>query len=177
MPLDQNPNTAPADPLWELDVETIGEAGATEMLRLAEMRQEAIFRASLGMDQRASVYAAGLTAAAGALIAAAAATQSSTWLHATLVVAVGLGFAAVLSAYACRPQNSQFPGLTPIVWSRTPGWFNEPKRNLAVALAADLQSKMAENEQRQIVNGRYLTAAMVVAAVSPVIAAVVSLLT
>lgn len=171
VPLDQNPNIAPAGPLWAMDVETIAEPNAAEMLRLAEIRHEATFRAALGMDQRASVLAAGFAAAAGALIAASAAIQSPAWMKATLFVAIGLGVAAALSAYACRPQRSQFPGMMPIVWATTPAWFNEPKRDLAIALAADLQDRMAEAERKQAANGRCLLAAMLIAAACPLVAA------
>src|SRR5688572_16353672 len=108
MPLD-----LPDSPLRQIDTDRIDGAKAKELLRLAEMRQEAIFRAALGMDQRASVLAAGLIAAAGAVLAVALTVSAFDLRLAAAAGAGCLAAAAGLCAFACRPQKFIFPGVQP----------------------------------------------------------------
>lgn len=158
-------NAASADPLYQRDADTVSAENAREMLRLAEVRHEAMFRAALGMDQRAAVLAAGFSAAAGAL--AAAAISSSTWGAAAFGTAVALALAAGLAAWVCRPQKSSFPGIMPMMWHVTEPWLTDQPRDLALSLAASLQDRLAAAEKAQARNGRLLWAALLVAAFSP----------
>lgn len=160
--------TADATEMWATDVEAVHPENAREMLRLAEMRSQAIFQASIAMDQRAAVLATGFVAAAGALGAAGIATwgMAAPWSLGALVTAAGLSIAAGLSAYVTRPQKSQFPGFMPIMWVRHKALLTEPKRDLDLSLACLLQEDLGSNEKQQSRNGRFLLWAMVVAAMS-----------
>lgn len=163
MPLDQ-----PDSPLRQIDTDRIEDKVAAELLRLAEMRQEAIFRAALGMDQRASVLAAGLVASAGAVVAAGLTVTDGALRAAAIFAAVFLVVAAGLCAFACRPQIFHFPGVQPTEWSRDGGAFlGNNLRDLQVAAAAEMDEQMRENEAKQAANGRLLRAGMLVAAASP----------
>ena len=164
-PASRDATTASGDELYDRDVETLNEPNAREMLRLAEVRHEAMFRAALGMDQRASVLAAGFAAAAGALTAAGLAAEK--YLASAIGAAVGLAIAAALAGFVCRPQRSHFPGVMPIMWHWTPAWLVEPVRDVALSLSANLQDRMVEMERAQARNGRYLWAALMIAAASP----------
>ena len=171
MPLDSNENT-----LWDLECDQIPDKVAEELLRQAELRQEAEFRAALGMDQRAAVLAAGFIAAAGAAAAAALALSSD---HAqlrlgALVGALMFAVAAVLCGIACRPQGFRFPGLEPISWGASPAYLEKPYRELIMSRVAQLQDEINENKAQQKLNGRILTSGMLLAAVSPAVAIAIS---
>jgi hypothetical protein len=60
-----------------IDCDGLSPEVVDEMLRQAELRQAAIFSASLGMDQRAAVIGAGLIGVAGALVAGGFAVNGS----------------------------------------------------------------------------------------------------
>jgi hypothetical protein len=167
MPLDQ-----PDSPLRHLDTDHIADDVAAELLRLAEVRQEAIFRAALSMDQRASVLAAGLVAAAGAVVVAGITVNDLPLRAAATVGAVLLAVAAGLCTFACRPQVFHFPGVQPLDWSKDGGIFLRNKlRDLRVSAAAELDEQMRQNEAQQAANGKLLRTGMLVAAVAPVISA------
>ncbi len=169
MPLDEPKNT-----LWEIDVEQIDCDVAHELLRQAELRQEAIFRAALGMDQRAAVLAAGFAAAAGAVTAAGLTLgPDRAALHAAAFAGAALAaVASALCAWVCRPQRFRFPGLEPLDWAASPEYLQEKLRDLIVARAAQLQDHMVANERQQAANGRFLIAGMLTAAAAAPIAIV-----
>ena len=168
MPLDHTRNS-----LWELDCEQVEPHVAEELLRQAEMRQAAIFQASLGMDQRAAVLAAGFIAAAGALAAAALTLdQANSALRAAAFTGALLAAcAAALCTWACRPQSFRFPGVEPLDWADKPTYLREPLKDLQIARAALLQDHIVDNERQQRRNGYLITAGMFTAATAPVLAA------
>lgn len=171
MPLDSNKNT-----LWDLECDQIANDVASELLRQAELRQEAEFRAALGMDQRAAVLAAGFIAAGGAAAAAALALSGHGQLRlGALVGSFMFGVAAALCGWACRPQKFRFPGLEPLDWGYSPAYLTKPLRELIMGRVAQLQDQVTENKSQQEKNGRILTAGMLFAAASPAVAVIISL--
>jgi hypothetical protein len=162
----------------ELDTRCVPEDVVKELIRQAEMRQEAIFRAALGMDQRASILAGGFAAAAGAIAAAAMTLGSApvTLRLPALLAAVLLAIAAGFCAFACRPQPFRFPGNPPNDWAKDPAYMQDNTLNeILLAHAARLQLWMHLNEKRQQANGRYLIIGLVFAAGGPMMAALLSL--
>ena len=164
MPLDHPPN-----PVWTLDTREIAPEVAAELLRQGELRQAAIFQASLGMDQRAAVMAAGFLAAAGALAAAGVALgENNLALRiAAFAGALAVAFAAGLCAWACRPQKFRFPGIDPRMWAKDPKFLDKPLAALQISRAAQLQDHIAQNEAQQAANGRILFAGFCLAAFAP----------
>jgi hypothetical protein len=157
-----------------LDTRRVPGDVVAELLRQAEMRQEAIFRAALGMDQRASILAGGFAAAAGAIAAAALTLASSpaTLQIPALIAAAFLAIAAGLCAFACRPQPFRFPGNPPNDWARDPQYMEDNSLSeILLAHAARLEDWMHSNELRQHQNGRLLTWGLLSASAGPVIAA------
>jgi len=168
MPLD-----GPENSLWKLDCDQVDDAVAAELLRQAEIRQAAVFQAAIGMDQRASVLAAGFVAASGA-VAAAGLTLSDFAVRAgALGGAVALAFVAGLCAWACRPQKFRFPGIDPLEWAADVDYLREPLKDLQIARAAQLQDHLAANETQQARNGRALSSALLLAPVAPLVATVI----
>lgn len=155
-----------------LDVEQVHGDVAEEWLRQAEMRQAAIFQASLGMDQRAAVLAAAFIAAAGAVAAGGltldeskAALRAAAFTGACLIAVAGM-----LCSWACRPQKFRFPGVEPLDWGAKPEYLSEPLRDLRVARAALLQDHIVGNERQQRRNGWFIIAGMLTAAIAPIAA-------
>jgi hypothetical protein len=171
--LDQVANT-----LWSLECDGLEPSVVDELLREAELRQAAMFNASIGMDQRAAVISAGLIAAAGALGAAGAALPGADNIHlrhGAFSMAAMLAVAAAFCIYACRPQTCRFPGIEPMEWAHDRGYLTHGIIPLKLARAAKIQDEMTQNEAQQKRNGRSIVAGLLIAAAAPVIGIIFSL--
>ncbi len=167
----------PTNPLLCLDYDTIKAGAIDELLRQGELRQQAMFQASLGMDQRASVLAAAFAASAGALAAAVVSLSSTPsaagWRESALVATGMLSVAAALCAWVCRPQLYELPGMDPVSWG-TQELMQRDLGDMKLARAARIQDHIAANEEQQARNGRFLLRGMLLAAAAPIVAAAVA---
>jgi hypothetical protein len=167
----------PANKLWDIECDDLKPDVVDEMLRQAELRQQAIFSASLGMDQRAAVIGAGLIAAAGALVAAGFAASgpgANVLMHAALGMALGISIGAAFCIWACRPQRSRFPGIEPIEWAFDSAYLQNDVKALKVARVAKLQDEMVENEGKQRANGKAISWGLRIALCTPAFSAIVT---
>jgi hypothetical protein len=158
--------------LWDIETDGLNKDVVDEMLRQAELRQQAMFSASLGMDQRAAVIGAGLIAVAGALVAGGFAVSGSGADHlraGAMFMAALIGFGAACCIWACRPQKSRFPGIEPMEWGYDRDYLNHSVLELKLGRIAKLQDEMAENEANQSVNGRALTLGLSIALLGPIV--------
>jgi len=159
--------------LWDMECDGLDPAVVDELLRQAELRQAAIFSASLGMDQRAAVIGAGLIAVAGALVAGGFAANVQPGSHlktAAFGMALLIGLGAACCIWACRPQKSRFPGIEPMEWGSDRTYLEHKLSDLKLARIAKLQDEMAENEVAQSINGRAITTGLTIALLAPVLA-------
>jgi hypothetical protein len=174
MPLDRPDNGSSSEPNYLANVTRtqLTDEVAEEVLRQAELRQEAVFRAALAMDQRAAVLAAGFAAAAGALGAVGLGSQGLGARNAAIATAAMLSLAAACSAYAARPQQFRFPGAPPNDYAQNPTILNFDLRSLRIMQSKRLQSWISNNERQQRNNGRALRVGLWFAAIAPLIGVV-----
>lgn len=182
MPLDQPTTDLRPNVIWNVEGKNLKRGVAGELLRQAEIRQEAIFRAALGMDQRAAVLSAAFAAAAGAIAAAAltlygTASEAPRGLYvAAFVAGAFLAIASGVCAVATRPQDFYFPGASPVRLASIEGFPNDlPLDEVHLSSAAILEDRMRSNEARQQRNGRFLLAGMLTAAAAPPAAMLIAL--
>ena len=171
--MDQVSNT-----LWSLDTDHLDAGAVDELLRQTELRQAAMFTASVGMDQRAAVLGAGLLAASGALAAAGVAItggDAGALRHGAFAAAAMLAIGALFCIYACRPQIARFPGIQPMEWGYDPNYLKHGIVTLKLARAAKIQDEMTENEIKQKANGRAIMAGLWIGVAAPLVGAIVAL--
>lgn len=155
----------PAADLSSIDIDDIADDVAQEFLRQSERRLEATFTASLGMDQRAAVLAAGFIAAAGALAGGGLAIADHTRLSASAFAAcLFMIIAAICCCWACRPQISNFPGIYPREWATGGKYLNNRLQKIRMGQAFRLEDRINQNEANQKKNGRVLMIGMFSAA-------------
>jgi hypothetical protein len=165
--------------ILELDYEPLEMATIDEMMRQSELRQQAMFQAAMGMDQRAFVAAAGLMAASGALAAGAVSligARHQPVLVACVVAALWLMVAAGHCAWVGRAQKFRFPGIEPDNWADQQFLAND-LRGIKLGALARAQDAIVRNEAQQDRNGRYLRRGIWLAGATPGIALIAALIT
>lgn len=145
--------------VWQIDTETVPEANAMEMLRHAELRHEALFRAALGLDQRAAVIGAAFVTVAAALSAGAMAAPAEVptalrWAFAAAAATFSIG--ALLCFWSARPSPCPMPGTRPSTWTKAKGWLTQPISETCVALSATVEEDIQGLHELQSRNGRLL---------------------
>lgn len=171
------PRTEDAAALWRLvqsdDRARVAPEAAAELLRQAEARHESLYRAALGLDQRATVAGAAFLATAAALIAAAAAAPDLRWpslASALLFVAAG-----ALSFHAARPVEIRMPGVHPAAFL-SGNMLGDVGVELRLALAAEVTYGIQTLDAVQTKNARILRDALRAAAVAPLAGALAAAL-
>lgn len=170
MTMDVQPERA--QQVWALMDRTaeITSDAAAEMRRQAELRHEALFRAALALDQRASVIGAALAAVAAALAAGALsiALQAPRPLVVALAVMVLLfALAAAICFFAARPVRFEMPGLRASTWL-TGGWLGDQRKQIDIAITAETERALDQAGPVQRRNGRALACGLALAALAPV---------
>jgi hypothetical protein len=146
--------------VWELQRNgiVVTDDAAAEMRRQVELRHEALYRAALGLDQRASVigaaFAAVAAAIAGGFIAAEITWNPAAVAGAALLVG-GFASAAGLCFHAARPVPFRMPGLRASVWI-SGEWLADTQRTIDLAVAAETEDALVQAHAVQTANGRWL---------------------
>lgn len=162
-----------SDRLWQLveaqpPADGITPEAARELLRHMEMRHEAIYRAALGLDQRASVIGAAFLTVGAALVAGAAAATAAP-VAPLLVAAAFFVVASALCFTAARPARMPMPGVHAAAWL-TGEFLADPPAVRDVALAAQVTKEADLAAAMQERAARWFASALWVASLGPIAA-------
>jgi hypothetical protein len=141
-----------------------------EIVALSEKRLEAQLSAALAADQRALVFAGFLVTSIIALLGGGTAlllkAPADLFLGWTaLVTAAVLAASLGLTVFSARPVTWAYPGTSPEIWKGDIAGKKGEAARLAER-AADCENKIVENERHMSTNGRRLSRALALTAIS-----------
>lgn len=159
-----------ADRLWHMveaqpPAEGVTPEAARELLRQMELRHEAIFRAALGLDQRASVIGAAFITVAAALVAGSVAASAAPAVP-LLVAAAFFALSSAMCFAAARPARMPMPGVHAAAWL-TGDFLGDAPAVRDVALAAEATKAADQAAAMQEKAAAWFARALWVAALGP----------
>lgn len=145
-----------------------------ETIRLAENRLSAQLTVGLAADQRAMTFAsflATLEAAAIAAMLVVPKAQGGWW--ALVVLVVGFGAATLCALWSAQPVAWDIPGYPPHSWLEEIAGSDTEHDDMA-AIAQHYDEALVDNERLMMVNANWLRVAMLLIALSLLMAAIVA---